>query len=309
MRVSVLGVGSIGSVVAASLAITSSDVHLHVRGERGARQRLEGLRVEGHQELEFGPDRFLFSCEELPFDAELNGASDLVILACKSYAVPHLAQQAMTFLKPNGIVFALSNGLGHVETLSRTLGPKRVLAASTTHGAFSHIGQDPRWAGYGAISLATSSLGPSSNRVQEVADLLNEARLNAVVEPDATALVWDKVMLNVAINPLAALGGLKNGELLEPELFAACMMVYREASAVAMMERIKVQDERMFEQRLRAVLEQTRDNTCSMLQDVKAGRQTEIGALNQAIVERAEHHGLAAPINQMLSALIRACHP
>jgi len=220
-----------------------------------------------------------------------------------------LAQQAMTFLKPNGIVFALSNGLGHVETLSRTLGPKRVLAASTTHGAFSQIGQDPRWAGYGAISLATSSLGPSSHRVQGVAELLNQAHLNAVVEPDATALVWDKVMLNVAINPLAALGGLKNGELLEPELFAACMMVYREASAVAMMERIKVQDERMFEQRLRAVLEQTRDNTCSMLQDVKAGRQTEIGALNQAIVERAEHHGLAAPINQMLSALIRACHP
>ena len=158
-------------------------------------------------------------------------------------------------------------------------------------------------------SLATTPLGPSLAQVGKVVNLLNDAQLNAVVESDPTALIWNKVMLNVAINPLAALGGLKNGELLEPDLFASCMMVYREASTVAIMERADVPDEREFEQRLRTVLEQTRENTCSMLQDVKAGRQTEIEALNQAVVERAEHHGLAAPINQMLASLVRACHP
>ena len=309
MRVSVLGVGSIGSIVASSLALTSAEVHLHVRGERGAQQMLEGLRVDGHQDLEFGAERFLFSCEELPCDAELNQGSDLVILACKSYAVPHLAQQAAMFLKPDGVVFTLSNGLGHVETLSRALGPKRVLAASTTHGAFTSSDQPTRWAGYGALSLATTPLGPSSDRGANVVDLLNTAKLNAAMEADSTALIWNKVLLNVAINPLAALGGLKNGELLEPDLFAACMMIYREASAVAVMERLLPPEEHVFEERLRTVLEQTRDNTCSMLQDVKAGRQTEIEALNQAISDRAEHHGLSAPINQMLAALVRACHP
>lgn len=309
MRVSVLGVGSIGSIVASSLATTAADVHLHVRGEQGARLMLEGLCIKGYRALEFGPERFRFSCEELPFDTDLHQGSDLVILACKSYAVNHLTKQAAHFLKPGGVVFALSNGLGHVETLSRTLGPKRVLAASTTHGAFSQVEQGTHWAGFGAVRLATTPLGPSPRELQDVVDLLNEAQLNAVVEADATALIWQKVMLNVAINPLAALGGLKNGELLEPDLFGACMMVYREASAVAALERVHLPDEHAFEQRLRTVLEQTRENTCSMLQDVKAGRQTEIGALNQAVVERAEHHGLAAPINQMLAALIRACHP
>ena len=309
MRVSVLGVGSIGSIVAASLATTAAEVHLHVRGERGAKHMLEGLRIEGHNDLNFEAERFLFSCEELPHDVALNQGSDLVILACKSYDVAHMAQQASAFLKSDGIAFALSNGLGHVETLARTLGPERVLAASTTHGAFMQVGGPTRWAGFGALSLATTPLGPSSAQVAKVVDLLNDAQLNAVVESDPTALIWNKVMLNVAINPLAALGGLKNGELLEPDLFATCMMVYREASAVAIMERVDVPDEHEFEQRLRTVLEQTRENTCSMLQDVKAGRRTEIEALNQAVVERAEHHGLAAPINQMLASLVRACHP
>ncbi len=309
MRVSVLGVGSIGSIVASSLATSSAEVHLHVRGERGARQMLEGLRIEGHNDLTFGAERFLFSCEELPHETELNQGSDLIILACKSYDVAHMAQHASSFLKSDGVVFTLSNGLGHVETLARTLGPERVLAASTTHGAFMQASGPTRWAGYGAISLATTPLGPSGAKVAKVVDLLNAAKLNALVESDPTALIWNKVLLNVAINPVAALGGLKNGELLDPDLFATCMMVYREASAVAMMERVDIPDEHVFEERLRTVLKQTRDNTCSMLQDVKAGRQTEIGALNQAVVERAEHHGLAAPINQMLASLVRACHP
>ena len=309
MRVSVLGVGSIGSIVASSLATTDAEVHLHVRGERGARQMLEGLQIEGHNNLNLEAERFLFSCEELPHETALNQGSDLIILACKSYDVAHMAQQALSFLKTGGVVFTLSNGLGHVETLARTLGPERVLAASTTHGAFMQAGGPTCWAGFGTLSLATTPLGPSSEQVAKVVDLLNDAQLNAVVESDPTALIWNKVMLNVAINPLAALGGLKNGELLEPDLFATCMMVYREASAVAMMDRVDVPVEHVFEQRLRTVLEQTRENTCSMLQDLKAGRQTEIEALNQAVVERAEHHGLAAPINQMLASLVRACHP
>ena len=110
MRVSVLGVGSIGSIIASSLATTTAEVHLHVRGERGAQQMLEGLGIEGHRTLNFEPHRFLYSCEELPHEPELNQGSDLVILACKSYDVPHLAQQATAFLKPNGVAFALSNG-------------------------------------------------------------------------------------------------------------------------------------------------------------------------------------------------------
>lgn len=308
MRVSVLGVGSVGSIIASSLATTPASVHLHVRGERGARLMLEGLSVEGHRDLEFGAERFLFSCEELPCEPELMQNSDLVILAGKSHAMPHLAQQAMSFLKPSGVVFTLSNGLGHVETLSRVLGPERVLAASTTHGAFTQSNRPTFWAGFGGIALASTPLGPSANRVEEIVDVLNEAALNASVEADPVALIWNKVMLNLAINPLAALGGLKNGELLQPDLFAACMVVYREAAAVALMERVRLPDEHAFEQRLKTVLEQTQDNTCSMLQDVKAGRLTEIESLNQAVVERAEHHGLAAPVNQMLASLVRACH-
>ena len=139
-------------------------------------------------------------------------------------------------------------------------------------------------------------------------DALRQAGLNPEVHDDASALVWKKVLLNLAINPIAALAGIKNGELLGGSLFDTCMMVYREAAQVATMERFD-SDEAEFEAQLRRVLTLTKDNTCSMLQDIKAGRTTEIGALNQALVQRAEAFGLSVPVNQMLASLVQVCHP
>jgi 2-dehydropantoate 2-reductase len=75
------------------------------------------------------------------------------------------------------------------------------------------------------------------------------------------------------------------------------------------MERVPVPDEVAFEHRLRTVLTTTAQNQCSMLQDIKSGRTTEIDALNGALVDLAEVHGLSVPVNQVLTALIRACHP
>ena len=107
MRVSVLGVGAIGSVVAAALATTDVELHLHVRGERGAAQMLQGVAVSGHRTLNIAAARFLFSCEELPLDDGLLQGSDLVILACKSSDVPLLDKTATSLIMTGGVVLGL----------------------------------------------------------------------------------------------------------------------------------------------------------------------------------------------------------
>jgi 2-dehydropantoate 2-reductase len=309
VRISILGLGAMGSVVASCLASTEHELHLHVRGERGAHQMIEGIQVSGFCSKSHAAERFQFSCEELEFPEELIGGSDLVIIACKSYAVPSLLPLAQTVLKGNGVAFAMSNGLGHHERLARELGHHRVLAATTTHGAYRQEDGAVVWAGQGVVNLATTPFGPTAETLSKVELVLNEGGLSPMICTDAASMVWEKVLLNVCINPLAALGGLRNGELLGPELFGVCMMVYREAAKVAQLERVTVPDEPAFEKRLREVLEHTQDNNCSMLQDLKTGRTTEIDALNQAVVMLAEEHGVPVPLNQLLSTLIQACHP
>ena len=308
MRLTILGVGSLGSVFASCFASTSHSVHLHVRGERGAQTILEGVKVSGHGVESISAERFLFTCEELDIPSAFHGSSDIVLLACKSYDVPVLAELASLLLKSDGIALAVSNGLGHAETLARALGPNRVVTATTTHGAFS--GSDGVvWAGKGVLNLARTPLGPPDEVFSALVKVLDEAGLSPKIESDPASMVWEKVLLNVSINPIAALAGLQNGELLAPDLFSSCMVVYREAANVAQLERVAIPAEPEFEQRLREVLEATASNECSMLQDIKEGRKTEIDSLNQAVVNKGEEHGLSLPVNQLLATLIRSCRP
>ena len=309
MRITVLGVGSLGRVIASCMASTPHEVHLHVRGERGAQAILEGLKVTGQGMAPVPADRFLFTCEELDTPSEFQAQSDIVIIACKSYDVPSLARAASFFLKTDGIAFAVSNGLGHAETLNGVLGTKRVVSSTTTHGAFTQPNGEVVWAGKGNLRLAKTSLGPSDEAFSSLLKVMADAGLSPQLEADPASMVWEKVLLNVSINPIAALAGLRNGELLEPGLFSSCMTVYREAAKVAQLERIEIPNEVEFEQRLRGVLEATANNECSMLQDIKEGRSTEIETLNQAVVNKGEEHGLSLPVNQLLATLIRSCLP
>lgn len=309
MRISILGVGSMGSVVATALASTGHEIHLHVRGERGANLMLNGIECIGQSCTSVTADRFIFSCEEFEPPQAIKENSDIVIICTKAQSVHSLLEMSQFVLKPDGIAFCLANGLGHMEALRQRLGLHRVLAATTTHGAFTDTDGCVHWVGEGNINLAIPPLGPNAQGLEEVVDCLQEGHLNPKIQTDALSMIWEKVLLNIAINPIAALGGLKNGELLAPELFSMCMMVYREAAQVGRLERIEVPGEQEFEHRLRLVLESTKENSCSMLEDVKHGRSTEIGFLNLAIVTLAEEHGLEVPLNQLLSTLIEACHP
>ena len=309
MRISILGVGSIGTLMATSLAQTSHEIHLHVRGERGASLMLQGLDVRGHLTTTVPADRFFFTAEELDISEFFEFESDLVILACKAHEVAHLATIAARLVKEDGLVLALSNGLGHVETLSRCVGPQRTVAATTTHGAYRGESGAVTWVGKGIVNLASIPLVPGVEAMTQLVRLFESSGLEPVLCSDSSQMIWEKVLLNITINPLAALAGLKNGELLESNVLDGCLLLYREAKQVAEMERIKLLDEVEFEHLLRTVLQATAGNSCSMLEDIKAGRVTEISSLNREIANRAEQHGLSVPLNEVLASLIEACHP
>jgi len=308
MKIAVLGVGSIGSVLVTSLAEAEHELHLHVRGERGAEMALQGLAIEGHRTQTVQPDRFSWSFDERPLPQERCAWADTVVITSKAADVHRLLHVASFLLKDDGLVVVMANGLGHLEAAAAAVGHERAAVAITTHGAHRLPGGKVRWVGEGVVRCGVSPLGDAS-RAETLVRVLDEVGLNAHLEKDVQGMVWEKVLINLAVNPIAALGGLRNGALLGPELFSTCMEVYREAAQVARLERIDVPDESTFEQQLRSVLVATSENECSMLQDLKAGRATEVMWLNQAVVSLAERHGLRLPLNQALAALIQACRP
>jgi 2-dehydropantoate 2-reductase len=123
---------------------------------------------------------------------------------------------------------------------------------------------------------------------------------------DTASLLWGKLVINAAINPLTALLRVPNGELLERpaarELLAEAAL---EATSVALKQGISLP----YPDPVLAVQEVARNtaaNYSSMLQDVMRGTITEIEAINGAIVKMGEHFGVPTPVNRMLWRLVKS---
>ena len=118
----------------------------------------------------------------------------------------------------------------------------------------------------------------------EFISFLDEGGLVPNWSIDIEREIWRKLMINVAINPICAIAGVRNGALAEdPELWHQAIEAMREAEAVAKASGVDLGDSDS-ESYLRRVVESTAENRVSMLQDLMAGRKTEIDVLCGAVI-------------------------
>ena len=307
LNVAILGAGSIGSLIAAKISNNCVDnILIHARGEHGSAMALNGIEVEGLDSFTIKDESMIISLDEVGFYTGLEKQIDILFITCKANDVVSLMEKSINLLNENSKVICLSNGLGHVEKCMDFFGPHRVFAASISHGAWRPAPGIVNWAGRGNISIGQFGEGPGLNEAELVMNLLSESGLNPKWEDDGRKLVWSKVLLNIAINPVAALIGCENGFLLQSNLFELCSSIMIEGANIARQERVNLPSDEELNSRLHEVIKSTSNNFCSMLQDVKKGRSTEIEFLNQVVVQRAERYGIATPRNNMLTELIKS---
>lgn len=227
--------------------------------------------------------------------------ADLALVLVKAWQTERVARQLKECLPGRAVALTLQNGLGNRETLAASLGAERVILGITTTGATLLGPGLARMGGEGEILL---EMHPQSEKIRT---LLKRAGMQVELAPDPTALVWGKLVVNAAINPLTALLRVPNGALLErPAARRVMAALARETASVAGALGIKLQFNDpvgMVEE----VARRTAANRSSMFQDVKRGAQTEIDAICGAVVRAGESSGVAAPVNwtmwQMVNAL------
>ncbi len=294
MRVTVIGAGAMGCLIGARLREAGDEVTLVSRNPV-VRQ---AVAAQGVVLAEGGVRQSI----ALPIRAEPGGPSaELVLIMVKADDTPSAAKAARAAVGADTAVLTLQNGLGNVEAILAELPGCRLLAGSTTVGANSHGPGQVEAAGRGATALAPCS-AKDLTLAEEIASHLDGAGLNCHAEPDPWPLIWNKVAVNAVINPMAALLGLTNGQLLElggvEELAGS---VLAEVQAVAKSQGVAVATDW---HAVRGVLEVTRANRCSMLQDLLAGRPTEIRALNGRVAALGQAAQVAAPVNATLAGLV-----
>ncbi|MDX1435557.1 MAG: 2-dehydropantoate 2-reductase [Anaerolineales bacterium] len=222
------------------------------------------------------------------------------IVLVKSWQTRQAAKLLPACLASNGTALTLQNGLGNREALENTLGETRVALGTTTTGATLLGPGHVRPGGEGEIHLQ------ARRSLQPLADWLALAGFSVHQAPDVESLVWGKLVINAAINPLTALLEVPNGALLKNEAARELMKATaRETAAVAAARGIALP----FDDPAAAaeeVARRTAPNYSSMLQDIRRGAPTEIDAICGAIASTAQEAGAAAPINRTLWRLVKA---
>jgi len=263
------------------------------------REGLDALRKDGVRLVDSDGREYRFKVQATADPRECVNAKHAIVLV-KAWQTERVAGQLRQCLADDGIALTLQNGLGNRETLARSLGLNRVALGSTTTGATLLGPGLVKAGGEGIISMERNqALGP-------LEEALQSAKFNVQRVDDPQSLIWGKLVINAAINPLTAILRVKNGELLERPFARALMgALARETANVANAENIELP----FDDPVAAVEQvahKTGANNSSMLQDVLRGAPTEIDAICGAVAGAAEKHKIGVPANWVCWHLVKS---
>jgi len=307
LRVAILGTGALGGVIAGCLADTEAELVCVSRG-RTAEILQNGLTIftpEGTVEMIPGDRYTVIDSEGGPLNEEMCNSCDVAIIAGKADSTSSLSSIAEDILADGGIVVSIQNGLANAGIIASRVGWRRVVGGSTTHSAWRDDEGGVHWTGRGSFSIGSMDGSDPKPIESEFVSLLDGAGLNPVWSSEINKEIWRKLMVNVAINPICAIAGIRNGGLLEiPELWTQSLEAMREAESVARASGVELGAINI-EDYLKKVVTATAENRVSMLQDLMAGRRTEIDVICGAVISKGEECGIPTPRNEVLLALVK----
>jgi 2-dehydropantoate 2-reductase len=291
----IVGTGAMASLFAARLAGSGKQVKmLGTWAESIQTLNKSGVRLTDRDGSE---NKYPVEATQDPLECV---GSKFALVLVKSYQTQRVAEQLKLCLANDGLALTLQNGLENDTKLAAVLGEVRVAAGVTTIGATL---LEPGWVRYGGDGII--SLG-QHDRIDPLGDILIQAGFKVETVEDTGSLVWGKLVVNAAINPLTALLRIPNGELLaRPSAHKLMKMVAQETANVAAAIEVSLPYSDPVEV-VESVAQRTASNKSSMLKDVLRGSPTEIDAINGAIVTIGDRVNIPVQLNRALWLLIKA---
>ena len=298
MRIAILGAGAMGSWFGGHMALNGREVELLTTN----RDHIEAVERDGlvlrHADGE--------AIVHVPIctPAQISQVVDLVIVLTKTFQLDEALAGISHALKPDTAVLSLQNGLGNEEIISRHVG------AENTWIGMSMVPADHIAPGVvESMGAGTSWFGPAQHSRPAIAErietLFTDSGLDVRHDENIKNRVWQKVAFNAGMNAVCALTHC-TPSVVESSKMAKTMVqdVAKEVASVAAAMGVTVDLEAVFAT-IEFACQHHGGHMPSMLQDLLAGKRTEVDALNGAIVKYANEHGIDVPLNAQLAGLIR----
>lgn len=293
-NIAVLGAGAIGAYYASKFFDAASlSTVLVAREPRYDRLKAEGLVVNGKQ----------YSIPVVHPD-EATPPADLIIVALKSHSLPEAVHDLKNLVGDQTTLISLMNGLDSEEYLGSIYGMDKLLYAIAVAIDALREGNSVTYTNPGKVIYGEADNSRPSERVRRVHTAFEQAGLVTETPTDMIRMLWWKFMVNVGINQASAVMRAPYGVFQSsPDARALMETLMREVLVPA--QRVGVNlGEKDIDGWYAVLKTLSPKGKTSMLQDIEAGRKTEIEIFAGKVVELGKSYGIPTPANQTLLSII-----
>ncbi len=308
MKFLIYGAGAIGSVFGGYLCKAGHIVWLNGRPAHINAIKTNGLLITGiWGKRRISIPNAVRSVEEIPSGITF----DAIFISVKSYDTADAARAIKHLVGKETIVVSLQNGLGNVEAIADSVGREHTVGGRVIFGVEFHSPGKVEVTVYAEeVMLGLPWQSPLAQKVKSIAQAINASGIPTKYTDEIRKYLWAKVLYNAALNPLSTLLQVSYGYLAKyAETRNLMRRIIDECFAVATAEKKPLFWEKSadyFTVLINRLIPATARHHPSMLQDIRKGKQTEIDAINGAIVMRGKKSGVPTPVNETLTTLIHA---
>jgi 2-dehydropantoate 2-reductase len=288
-QVAIIGAGALGGIYGSLLYLSDpGSVHFIADGARQQRLQEEGIVVNGTR---------------YPIPArrpEQARPVDLVIVAVKHHQLDQALDDMKQAVGAGTVILSVMNGIDSEQRIGARFGSEKVLYGLALGIDAVREASGITYRNQGRILFGEPKNQELSGRVRRVGALFDRAGIAHLTPPDMIRSLWFKFMVNVGANQVSAVLGANYGTLRETDLARQLMeAAMQEVILLAQAEQVAL-SEADIEEWYRVLGSLDAAGKTSMLQDVEAGRKTEVEMLAGTVIELGKRHGIPTPVNGKL---------
>ena len=293
MKVSIIGIGCIGSVIVERLLEQKIDLSVIALGNRAKKLQSEGLIVNGTK-------------YDVRIAKENDPAPDLLFVCVKNYHLEQAMKDVNSFIDTKTIILPFLNSVTPTPTIQEEYPNNHVL-----YGLMQKIDAYREDREYKYNVAGDIHFGNAINKVSDpilipIKEVLSKAGFNTFIDKDMIRALWKKWMLNVGANQVSALTEANYLQFAEiPEIEQVLRLAMQELMIIAGYEGVNIGTVDI-EETIKYLTTYQFPKKTSMLQDVLAKRRTEVDYISGDIIKLSRKWNYPCPVNLTMYYLIKS---
>lgn len=221
---------------------------------------------------------------------------DLIIIATKSQGLESAIKNIKNFVHEKVVIISLLNGISSEEKIQETYPNATVLKSYFIGHSAVRVGNSVTQDGVGEIFIENNS---------KIKEIFNEFKINYQIPEDINYSMWLKYTMNLFSNQVSAILNMNFGELKRNQAFLKfAKKIIAEVKSIAQAKGVK-NLENLENDALAFLNRMCDEGKTSMLQDILAGRKTEVEIFAGEIIRLGKLYKIPTPYNQVLYDLIK----